>query len=211
MNKIDSRAFKPDYAHELAHIAQGRRCVAGVDEAGRGPWAGPVVAAAVVLDQAAIPDGLDDSKRLSAARRDALFEQIVRQAETAVVVLDARVIDEMNILQATMKAMAEAVKKLPVTPQAVLVDGNRLPVLSCPAEALVKGDMRSVSIAAASIVAKVTRDRMMIALDDAYPGYGFASHKGYGTRQHVESLEKLGPCAAHRRSFAPVKRLLQRL
>lgn len=205
MVKIDSNSQQPDLTIENAHIKQGRYRVAGVDEAGRGPWAGPVVAAAVILDHANIPPGLNDSKKLSPAKRDQLFEHINATAQTAVVVLPPEIIDDINILQATMRAMQQAVENLPEKPDAVLIDGNRLPQLACTGEAIIKGDARSLSIAAASIIAKVTRDRIMQDLDKKHPGYGFAQHKGYGTKAHAAALEILGPCPAHRKSFAPVK------
>jgi len=184
--------------------------VCGIDEAGRGPWAGPVVAAAVILDLHNIPAGLDDSKKLSEARREALHDDLRRCAIIGVGVADAALIDRDNILNATMWAMGEAVRQLTIVPAQALVDGNRVPPLSCPALAIVSGDARVLSIAAASIVAKVTRDRMMAAFDRDHPGYGFARHKGYGTALHRDALERLGPCPLHRRSFAPVAALLRR-
>ena len=179
---------------------------AGVDEAGRGPLAGPVVAAAVILDPTAIPDGLADSKQLSPARRDALAARIRESALAwSLAWADAAEIDTLNILRATMLAMRRAVLGLAVRPDHVQIDGNRCPRLDCTVEAIVGGDARVQAISAASIVAKVTRDRYMERLDTVYPGYGFERHKGYPTRSHREALAHLGPCPAHRRSFRPVE------
>jgi ribonuclease HII len=194
----------PDFSYEAGRPAP----VAGVDEAGRGPLAGPVVAAAVILDRGNIPDGINDSKALSAARRAALFDLVLASATVGVGIITPGEIDQINILQATMKAMTLAVDALGVAPAHVLVDGNRLPQWRWPATAIVKGDAKSLSIAAASIIAKETRDRIMIAADARYPGYGWASNKGYGAAAHLAALERLGPTPLHRRSFAPVARLL---
>lgn len=179
--------------------------VVGIDEVGRGPLAGPVFAAAVILDPARLPKGLDDSKKLSAAQREKAFDAIMSQA-LAVGVGEVGVedIDRINILQATMLAMQRAAKALTIKPVHALVDGNRAPKLSCPVETLIEGDAKSMSIAAASIVAKVLRDRVMCALDLAHPGYHWARNKGYGTRDHMAALMQLGPTAHHRLSFAPV-------
>ncbi|AVS61729.1 ribonuclease HII [Paracidovorax avenae] len=185
--------------------------VAGVDEAGRGPLAGPVVAAAVILDELQPIDGLADSKTLTAARREALFDEI-RAKALCCSVAEATVeeIDTLNILQATMLAMRRAVAGLRLKPVRVLVDGNRLPPLDVPAEAIVKGDALVQAISAASILAKVTRDRWCAQLHQAYPQYGFASHKGYGTAEHMAALQAHGACPEHRRSFAPVAAAVQR-
>lgn len=198
----------PTFALEAAAIADGFSSVAGVDEAGRGPWAGPVVAAAVVLDRHAIPPGVNDSKTLGPMQRDRLYDQIVATADVAIAIGDVERIDRDNILAATMWAMSDALAKLSETPALALVDGNKLPRTACPARAIVRGDALSVSIAAASIIAKVTRDRMMAELDARYPGYGFARHKGYGTAAHSNALAQLGPCPEHRRSFSPIRALL---
>lgn len=180
--------------------------VAGVDEAGRGPLAGPVVAAAVILDPGRPIDGLADSKVLSESRREALAELIeTRALAWAVASCTPLEIDRINILQATMLAMRRAVAGLSVMPAHVLVDGNRCPELPCSVEAIVKGDATVPAISAASILAKVHRDREMRALDLRFPGYGFASHKGYSTAVHLEALQRLGPTECHRRSFAPVR------
>ena len=208
MRQIDSKRQKPDFSFETAYHETGHLLVAGVDEAGRGPWAGPVVAAAVILDPCNIPDGLNDSKKLNEARRDHLFDQIQSSSELAIGIVEAEEIDQINILQATMKAMSVAISGLPRPPGVALIDGNRAPVLSCPSQTIKKGDALSVSIAAASIIAKVTRDRMMKNIDKQFPDYGFARHKGYGTAIHSTALASLGPCPQHRRSFAPIKALL---
>jgi ribonuclease HII len=195
-----------DFSHEARAIAQGCRLVAGVDEVGRGPLAGPVVAAAVILDPQAVPDGLADSKLLSAQRRDALFDIILRQGlGVGIGSASAVEIDGLNIRQATLLAMRRAVSALPLAPGLVLVDGNDPPTLPCPCEAIIGGDALISSIAAASIIAKVTRDRMMARLGQHYPAYGFAGHAGYGTAKHRAALREHGPCPAHRYSFAPVK------
>ena len=205
----------PDYALEAA-LGDG---VCGIDEAGRGPWAGPVVAAAAILDIHRLPsrlrDRLDDSKKLSAKRRESLFAEMeAAQADGALYFATAEAsvaeIDTLNILRATFLAMRRAVNGLPVTPRHALVDGNGLPPgLPCPARAVIGGDGLSLSIAAASIAAKVTRDRLMAALDTQWPGYGFARHAGYGTAQHRDALVRLGVTIHHRRSFAPIRRLLE--
>jgi ribonuclease HII len=181
--------------------------VAGVDEAGRGPLAGPVAVAAVILDPARRIDGLGDSKALSEARREALFPRIQSEAIAfAIVFVHADEIDRLNILQATMAGMRRAVAALATTPSRVLVDGNRVPPgLGIAAEAIVKGDAKIAAISAASILAKVARDRWMLDLDAAHPEYGFAAHKGYPTPEHLDALRRFGPCPAHRRSFAPVR------
>ncbi len=183
--------------------------VAGVDEVGRGPLCGPVVTAAVILDPARPILGLNDSKKLSEARREALFIEIQEKAIAwCIARAEVEEIDELNILHATMLAMQRAVQGLHTTPRLALIDGNRCPQLAVPAEAVVKGDSRVPAIAAASILAKVSRDREMAELDQRYPGYGMAGHKGYPTAQHLAALKLLGPTPIHRRSFAPVRALL---
>jgi ribonuclease HII len=183
--------------------------VAGVDEAGRGPLAGPVVAAAVILDELNPIEGLADSKVLSEAKRERLYDEIRAKALCcAIGEASVEEIDSINILQATMLAMRRAVEGLRLKPAKVLVDGNRLPVLRVPAEAIVKGDALVQCISAASILAKVHRDRLCLQLDALHPGYGFAGHKGYGTAEHLAALKAHGACAAHRRSFAPVREAL---
>ena len=187
----------------------GPALIAGVDEAGRGPLAGPVFAAAVMLDDLAPVHGLADSKTLSPAKREKLYDQI-RANALCFCVAQASVeeIDQHNILQATMLAMQRAVKGLRLKPRKVLVDGNRLPVLDMLAEAIVKGDSKVAAISAASILAKVERDRWCVEIDAAFPDYGFAKHKGYGTAEHLKALKTLGPTIWHRRSFAPVAAML---
>ena len=184
--------------------------LAGVDEAGRGSWAGPVVAAAVVLPAGWGPDDLDDSKRLSATQRSFLFQEISKSARAwSACAVSAADIDNLNILQATLLAMSRAVTRLRLQPQYVLVDGLQLPALPCPGRAIVGGDAKSAAVAAASVVAKVLRDRIMRAWDRIHPGYGFAEHKGYGSTRHREALVKLGPCPLHRCSYRPVAALRQ--
>jgi ribonuclease HII len=193
----------------VTDLAPGTR-IAGVDEAGRGPLAGPVVVAAVILDPARPIRGLDDSKHLSEERRHVLEPRIRERALAfSVVAIEVGEIDRLNIFQATMLGMSRALATLALRPDYALIDGNRLPKqLCCPARAVVGGDASEPAISAASILAKVARDRLMTALDSEYPGYGFARHKGYPTPEHLECLGRLGPCAHHRRSFAPVRELL---
>jgi len=202
----------PDFTFEYEAIAEGLGPVAGIDEAGRGPWAGPVVAGAVILDPETLPDdlrfGLNDSKKLKADKRDGLLNLLQEHAETGIGIASVEEIDALNILQATMLAMSRAVENLGTKPGMALVDGNRLPELLCPAEALVKGDGRSLSIAAASIIAKVTRDRIMAKLADAHPHYGWERNAGYGTKRHQQALADHGVCEHHRRSFAPIRKIL---
>jgi len=191
-------------------FADPARLIAGVDEVGRGPLAGPVVTAAVILDPARPISGLADSKVLSEARREALYDEIRGKALAwAIGRAEVEEIDDINILQATLLAMQRAVAALPLPPQHVLVDGNRCPALPCSAEAIIKGDGCVPVISAASILAKVTRDREMVELDRCYPGYGLAGHKGYPTKAHMAALAELGVTPIHRRSFAPVRRLLE--
>ena len=183
--------------------------MAGVDEAGRGPLAGPVVAAAVILHDLNPIKGLADSKKLSALRREKLFNEIRAKALCcSIAQASVEEIDELNILQATLLAMRRAVEGLRLKPQLVLVDGNRLPVLEMRAEAIVKGDSLITAISAASILAKVTRDRWCVELDQQYPLYGFAGHKGYGTAEHLAALRAHGACSQHRKSFRPVTEVL---
>ena len=179
--------------------------ICGVDEAGRGPWAGPVVAAAVVLDPANIPFGIEDSKILDADAREWLYPRILASSQVGVGIADVHRIDRDNILHATMWAMQQAVAGLAVLPRLALIDGNRSPLLKCEARAIIKGDAKCLSIAAASIIAKVTRDRIMISLGLELPGYGFERHKGYGTPEHIGALARLGVTSYHRRSFKPVQ------
>ena len=180
--------------------------VAGVDEAGRGPLAGPVVAAAVILAPGGRWDGLDDSKLLDAETRAALYARVLNEARAfAWAVIGARAIDYMNIRRASLEAMRRAVTRLRLPPQAILVDGvDVVPGVACDQHAVIDGDARMLSIAAASVLAKVVRDRIMERLDPVFPGYGFAKHKGYGTPEHLEALDRLGPCRIHRYSYSPV-------
>jgi ribonuclease HII len=201
--------LETDYANQLRVPLYS---VCGIDEAGRGPWAGPVAAAAVILSPHDLPSGIDDSKRLSHAQREALFDVIRDQAlASCVVMISAQEIDSTNILKATLEGMARAVQGLSRAPSLALIDGNRPPTLPCPSFCVIGGDRLSLSIAAASILAKVARDRLMAEADDLYPGYGFAQHKGYGTKAHQQALERLGPCPIHRLSYKPVAKVLQGL
>jgi ribonuclease HII len=198
----------PSFAIERDLMARGIAPIAGIDEVGRGPIAGPVAVAAVVLDPRDIPDGIDDSKALSAAAREWLYAEIMARAlAVSVTLATATEIDATNIRRATLAAMGRAVRGLAVLPRHVLIDGREVPQgLGCEASAVVRGDAISQSIAAASIVAKVIRDRLMTRVAEAYPAYGFDSHKGYGTKLHLQRLEAHGPCPFHRMSFAPLAR-----
>ena len=200
---------KPDFNLERQLMAQGFMRIAGIDEAGRGPLAGPVVVAAVMLDPENIPDGLNDSKKLSAKRREAVFEQIILCARITIVSAPPAKIEKLNIRGATLWAMAKAAGSLSLPPDYALVDGRDVPdLMPCPAKAIIKGDRRSLSVAAASIVAKVTRDHMCTIMDGCFPEYGFSSHKGYGTTQHITALNALGASVYHRAFFAPVAAVL---
>jgi ribonuclease HII len=200
----------PDFSREFAIGST----VVGIDEAGRGPWAGPVVAGAVILNYDRIPEeliqGLDDSKKLSAKRREAFFTALPLCASVGIGQADVAEIDEINILQATMLAMCRAYQNISRMADVALVDGNRAPNLSCTVQTMVKGDARSLSIAAASIVAKVTRDRLMADLAQDFPGYGWERNAGYGTAEHKKALESLGVTAHHRKSFAPIAALIDK-
>jgi ribonuclease HII len=195
-----------DFSREDACIARGYMRVAGVDEAGRGPLAGPVSAAAVILDPDSIPEGLADSKTLSEARRADLYERICETATISVAFTSAETIDRINIRQASLDAMARAVKGLAISADFALIDGRDVPGgLEIDAEAVIGGDGKSLSIAAASIIAKVMRDRLMERCEALYSGYGFSGHKGYGTQLHRDAITQLGACAIHRMSFAPLR------
>jgi ribonuclease HII len=184
-------------------------CIAGVDEAGRGPLAGPVVAAAVILNDEHPILGLNDSKALTSSQRDRLEKTIKASALSyCIAQASAAEIDQLNILQATLLAMRRAVEGLHITPHQVLIDGNQIPRLAMPAQAIIKGDATVAAISAASILAKVHRDRICLELHEQYPQYGFASHKGYPTAAHILALQNHGPCPAHRHSFAPVQKAL---
>jgi ribonuclease HII len=195
---------RPTFRRERAAMKRGVWPVAGCDEAGRGPLAGPVVAAAVVLDPKRVPRGLDDSKKLTPAMREKLYAVICASAHVAVAFAPPARIDRDNILRASLWALARAVAALPIRPQLVLVDGRDRIVADCDCEAVVHGDAIVASIAAASIVAKVTRDRLMAQLGLAHPGYGFERHMGYSVPEHFDALVRLGPTIHHRRTFAPV-------
>jgi ribonuclease HII len=198
-----------DYSFERMAMERGQTPVAGVDEAGRGPLAGPVVAAAVILDPACIPAGLDDSKVLSAKRRDVLCAALFEVAQVGVGIASVEEIDEINILRASHLAMCRAIEALPVSPAHVLIDGNLIPRgLLLSAEAIVKGDARSQSIAAASIVAKTRRDAIMVDLAQQHPGYGWERNAGYPSKSHKLALQNLGVTPHHRRSFKPVHNIL---
>lgn len=192
--------------YEQQLYQSGKKYIAGIDEAGRGPLAGPVVAACVILKQDAVLYGINDSKQLSRKKREAFFKDIYEQAfAVGVGIVSAKVIDEINIYQASKRAMVAAVRELRLRPDHLLIDAMTLPV-DISQTSLIKGDARSISIAAASIIAKVTRDKIMDGLDEQYPGYAFSSHMGYGTKVHLEAIEKLGPCPEHRLSFAPLSK-----
>jgi ribonuclease HII len=195
----------PDFSIESGYAG----IVAGVDEAGRGPWAGPVVAGAVILDIKYIPQGINDSKKLTAKSRESLFDYICNHAKFGVGIASVEEIDSINILAASMLAMQRAVDGLGVVPHIALIDGNKAPKLACKTRTVVKGDAISLSIAAASIIAKVTRDRMMCELAKEHPGYGWEKNAGYGTQAHQDGLAKLGVTIHHRRSFAPIRQLLE--
>jgi ribonuclease HII len=197
-------AIRPTFRRERAAIKRGAWPVAGCDEAGRGPLAGPVVAAAVILDPKRVPRGLDDSKKLSPLMREKLYAVICASAHVAVAFAPPARIDRDNILRASLWALARAVAALPIRPQLVLVDGRDRIAVACDCEAVVHGDAIVASIAAASIVAKVTRDRLMARLGLAHPGYGFERHMGYSVPEHFAALTRLGPTIHHRRTFAPV-------
>jgi len=193
----------PDRERQLA--AEGFQCIAGIDEVGRGPIAGPVVAAIVVLDPDNVPTGLGDSKALPAKKREILYEEILKTSHVAIAQISHGEIDRINIRQATLSAMAKAFMALPLRPDIALVDGNDPPVLPCKVISIIKGDATIASIAAASIVAKVARDRMMARMGTAFPAYGFERNAGYGTAEHLDALEKHGPCPFHRMSFSPLR------
>ena len=204
-----TRAF-PTLALETVLIQSCGGPVCGVDEAGRGPWAGPVSAGAVILDPDDLPPGIDDSKALTHARREALEIEIkARAIAWGVGFASVEEIEDLNILHATGLAMCRAIEALSVPPVAALVDGNYRFKLPCPIQTVIKGDSLSLSIAAASILAKTARDRLMVDLDGQYPGYGFAGHKGYNAPVHAAALRTLGPCPAHRRGWAPIRALLE--
>ena len=200
-----SQSATPDFAFETQIRNEGYQIVCGVDEAGRGPLAGPVTAAAVILDPDNIPAGLNDSKKLSEARREELFGKILDTSTVSIASVGALTIDRINIRSASLLAMQQAVRSLSISAQFALIDGNALPPkLPCAGKALVKGDTRCLSIAAASIVAKVSRDRLMARAHCHYPAYGLSGHKGYPTAEHRNTVMQFGPCNLHRKTFRPV-------
>lgn len=206
----DFQRVRQMYQYEAQAYLQGKKLIAGVDEVGRGPLAGPVVAAAVILPENLYLPHLNDSKKVTAKRREELYEQILEKAICVqVAFVDAPTIDRVNIYQATMNAMYNAIYGLSVKPEYVLVDAMPLESLEIPHEAIIQGDAKSASIAAASIVAKVERDRLMKEYDSTYPGYDFGNNSGYGTAKHLEGLSLLGPCPIHRRSFEPIKSMVK--
>ena len=193
----------PDYEFEKAAVNSGFSCICGVDEAGRGPLAGPVCAAAVILPEGAVIEGLDDSKKLTEKKREGLYD-IIKETAVAYSVAYGTLeeIETVNILEATYLAMNRAIEGLTVKPDFALIDGNRVPRgIKIPCETVVKGDSKSMSVAAASVLAKVTRDRLMLEYDKKYPEYNFKKHKGYGTKEHTELIKQYGPCEIHRLSF----------
>jgi len=194
--------------YEADLISKGYSLIAGVDEAGRGPLAGPVVAAAVLLDQNRIIPGINDSKKLTGSRREFLYNEIMQNSSSfGIGIVHNDTIDRINILQASLKAMCMAIQNMLILPDYVLVDGHQLPDLDLPMKALIAGDSTSLSIAAASILAKVTRDHIMLEYDRIYPQFGFGRNKGYPTPEHLKALKAFGPCEIHRRSFSPVSQL----
>jgi len=201
---LNAPILRPTFRRERRALNSGIFPIAGCDEAGRGPLAGPVVAAAVMLDPTRIPRGLNDSKKLDAAAREEMYEKICASAQIAVAFGSVERVDRDNILRASLWALARAVKALPIRPKLVFVDGNKKIDCGCDCQAVVSGDALVASIAAASIVAKVTRDRLMRRLGLAHPGYGFERHMGYSVPEHFEALARLGPTVHHRRTFAPV-------
>jgi ribonuclease HII len=206
--RAKNRRFLEITKLERAARAQGFSKIAGVDEAGRGPLAGPVVAAACTLPEDFFIDTIDDSKKLTCHEREAIFDQLMHHPDVhyGIGIVEAFIIDQINILQATLQAMASAIALMPQKPDFVLVDGNKTPHLPIPCQTVVQGDTLSQAIMAAAIIAKVTRDRQMKEYDEQFPEYGFSSHKGYPTPEHLAALEKWGPCPIHRQSYAPVRR-----
>lgn len=205
MEKIDL------YRYEKELWNNGIDYVAGMDEVGRGPLIGPVVTACVILPKDFVLEGLTDSKKLSEKKREEYYDYIIKHAlSVSVGMMDEKIIDEVNIYEATKLAMYQAVEKSPIKPQHILIDAMKLENLEIPSTSIIKGDAKSISIAAASVIAKVTRDRMMIELDQKYPMYGFKSHKGYPTKKHIESIEKYGLIEGYRKTFKPISVMLEK-
>lgn len=205
MEKKDEMFMEDLYQFENALYQQGVRYIAGVDEVGRGPLVGPVVTACVILPQDFVLEGLTDSKKLSAKKRDLFYDYIMEHAlSVSVGMMDEKVIDEVNIYEATKRAMYQAIENSKIVPDHVLIDAMKLEKLTIPSTSIIKGDAKSISIAAASVIAKVTRDRMMEELDKKYPMYGFRKHKGYPTKEHIEAIQKYGIIEEHRKTFRPV-------
>ena len=201
----------PDYSYEIAAFKAGSKIVAGVDEVGRGPLAGPVTAAAVILDPENIPEGLNDSKKLSAKKRESLFDQLMKVAMVSVAHASVAEIDKINIRQASHLAMVRAIQGLAEMPDLALIDGRDVPLATpCAGQAIIKGDAKSVSIAAASIIAKVTRDRLMVDLAQHHPGYGWDKNAGYPTKSHIAALNERGVTQHHRCTFGPVHKMLSK-
>lgn len=199
----------PDFSIEEKLTKQGKHAIAGVDEAGRGPLAGPVTAAAVILDPDNLPEGLNDSKKLTEKKREVLFDEILKKSHVAWCSLNAGTIDRINIREAALRAMEVSVEQLPIKADYAMIDGRDVPLqLKDIGGAFIKGDARSLSIAAASIIAKVIRDRMMVAADQHYAEYGFAGHKGYGSKKHRDAIIDIGGSPLHRKSFSPLKQML---
>ncbi len=202
INSIERKRIGEMLKYEHEHWIKGTKYIAGIDEAGRGPLAGPVVAAAVIFSDDVIIPGVNDSKKLSPLQRERLYNSIYNDAlAVGIGICDERLIDEINILQATYQAMKKAIINLPLRPQHILVDGKMIPDLQIPQTALIQGDQKCFSIAAASIIAKVTRDRIMVKYDSRFPQYGFAQHKGYPTQKHINAIIEHGICSIHRTSF----------
>ncbi len=208
MRKTDEKKHSKLLLFDQGFLSQGFTSLTGVDEAGRGPWAGPVVASAVIVRDFSFENIIDDSKKMTSRSRDRAYEEILTKCSVGIGMVDSDTIDEINILEATLCAMQEALKSLGQTPDCVLVDGNRTPKTSYRVTPVIDGDAKSFSIACASIVAKVSRDRMMAYFDEVYPEYGFSRHKGYGTPEHAAALKKHGPCRIHRKSFEPIKKVM---
>lgn len=200
--EIEAKRFEEMCLYEKEAYGEGARLVAGVDEAGRGPLAGPVVAAAVILPENTFISGLNDSKKLNEKKREKLYNEIIEKAIAYEVgIVDEKIIDEINIINATKMAMEVAIESLKTKPDILLIDAVKLESLNIPQKSIIKGDSLSISIAAASIIAKVTRDRIIEEMDSVYPDYGFKKHKGYGTKEHIEAIKKFGICPIHRVSF----------